>query len=488
MSIHKLLTYTVSNKDFQETKLYHIDRDDSKGSGPLDGILPPDDTEYPLYTAPTTPISQDAVVHSYMGEDDELRFLVGKINTDPVGEPSQTCVYTELDADYAAVSEPDITLVEEKDGPPVATDPHGITQVGATLYISDYDSIKIPFFGNEALQYDAVDGFLELPNSPLDLTSILPSPPTGYLRHGNGIISLKNGSDTYLFTVFIVHNGDAVPTHLESQLVRIKLNSSGTAATDLAVIQVGRNIVDMDVTFDKDGNPVLTLTGIGGGQRGGSTNEEDSMISKVVDLFSANFTKGNNLVDLIKGNSWDPNNPVGDLRGMNFGGAGNVDILAGFFNDQNYTGFNWDVYRADKSTLLSLQKPPISISQAIEQEIFTQIGHDTCSPGYYWGLMSGGGRLIFLKGTSIMIMDEAKPDFRLVGGNNIIFGPGSGSGETGNVNANSIDFTESTMAMIAKLLNREGYHHHHHRRHHYLHHLAQQARQASQAASEAREA
>jgi hypothetical protein len=506
MSTHKMFTYTSGDEYYQNTALYHIDKDDTKDSSVLDGILPPVKVR-DLYPSPTTPISQDANVNSYISKNrgrNVLRFIVYKIVTNPVGDPSITCVYTELDANYAAVSEPDITLVE-KEGSliSVATDPHGITQVDETLYISDYDSARIWLLGIEALAgVPAPEPPVTIPtltlDPPIDLTDTLPKidppAPGDYSYHGNGIMALPNGNDNYLFAVFIASDTEAVPTYADSQLARIKLNSSGTAATELAFIPLGPNTVDMDLTYDKDGNPVILLTSIGGGQHAASTNEEDSMISKVVDLFSANFTKGNNLVDLIKGNSWDPINPVGDLRSLTVEGNGNIDILAGYFNSENYTGFDWYVYRTNNSRLLNIEDA-ISISKAVAQGVFTVIGHDTCSPGYYWSLMSGKGRLILIKGSSVVITDAAAPDFS-IGGKNVTFGPGTEAGDIGNINTNSIDFTEATEALLAQLIALEGARQLHHHRHHHIHHLAQQAQQAAaiaaaqaaQPAAEAKEA
>jgi hypothetical protein len=208
MSTHRRFPYTAGDKDFQNTKdstgYNRYTEDNNKGSEPK---------------AP----SQDAVVHSYIGKDDELRFPVGKISADP----------------------------------------HGIAQVDEMLYILDYDSAIWPL-GNEKLA-DAESTTLKLTNPPINLTNTLstidPPAPVKYKYHGNRIVALKNGKNRYLFALSINRKGDAVPEHDLSQLFRIKL---------------GPNAVDMDITYDKDDNgnniPFILLTGIGGKQQGGSTN------------------------------------------------------------------------------------------------------------------------------------------------------------------------------------------------------------------------
>jgi hypothetical protein len=482
MAIHKLFTYSVADENFQNTALYHIDRDVIPNSGILDGILPPEKI-CDLYPGPTTPVSQDAVVDSYIGIDGKakvLRFLVGKISTlpDELGQPSQTCVYTELDANYAAKSKPDITLVEEKDGPPVATDPHGFTQVDETIYISDHDSTTIWLLGNEALPTASGDP-PKLPiGTPIDIPvgTVLPSLSEGYNYHGNGIVALKNGRDWYLFALFINHNGDVVPEHDLSQLVRIKL--PGTTPADMASIPLGPNTVDLDVVYDGV-NPALLISAIGGGQHEDAINGTDSKISKVINLFDQSFTVANCVVDLLTGDD------IGDFRCLAMyeesNGNKKICILTGYFGP-NYTGFNWALYWINQSDLLSMQQGT-PISKAIEDGFLHKIWGDTCDPGYYWSVMAGGGRLIFIKGSAMVIMDANSPD-PMPNGNNVTFGRGAATGDIGNINANSIDFTEATEALIAQLLDRVGVHRHHHHRHNYLHHLAQAARQAAALAAQ----
>jgi hypothetical protein len=71
------------------------------------------------------------------------------------------------------------------------------------------------------------------------------------IYHDNGIMAIqdKSNGDWYLLAV----SGNAptpdVPPepYLNSQLVRIKLNSDGTGVEEMVVTPVGRNAVDMDV-------------------------------------------------------------------------------------------------------------------------------------------------------------------------------------------------------------------------------------------------
>ncbi|MDR3115361.1 MAG: hypothetical protein LBU25_07565 [Treponema sp.] len=477
MAIQTLFTYTVTDIDFQDTKLYHIDRDD-EDPDVLGGIQDPVDKN--TDPEPEVP-SQDVVVHSYSGSGrNSLRFLVGKITTLPSkwGQTSETCVYTELDDSWEVVGDfSDITLVERGSNTPAATDPHGFAQIEDMLYIVDYDSTKIWLLGNEELA-GAGGSTLTLANAPIDIPigTVLPrlppsSPTEAYQYHGNGIVALQDeNKDWYLFALFIVSNNVPTPNappepYLDSQLVRIKV--SGTTGGAMDVVPVGPNAVDMDVVNDAQGKPMaILISAIGGSQKADATSDVNSRISKVSGLFLPTLTP----TTLLTGDD------IGDFRGLAMYKDGNdnekVCILTGYFSE-HYTGFNWALYWIDAGNLLAMPEET-PISAVIEEGPLHPIGSETSDPGYYWSIMAGGGRLVFIKGSAMVIMDADNPE-PAFGGNNVTFGKGSGAGEIGNINANSIDFTEATLERIAleqrtlKLIR-----HRHHHRHHHLHHLAQQ--------------
>jgi hypothetical protein len=493
MAMQKLFTYTVEDGDYQNAKLFHVDRDDS-ASGVLAGIQNPANTNYVLYTAPTTPISEDPIVHSYLSAGN-LRFIVGKIVTDPEGQPSITCDYTELSASYTRVGRrSDIPL--QYGGNPAATDPHGFAQIGQMLYIVDYDSTKIWLLDAEALATPPATGPLTI-GAPIDAGTVLPViQEPGYEYHGNGIVAIKNGSTWYLFVLFIVSDDSyPLPPYLDSHLVRIKL--SGTTAVEIVQIPLGAtpqfcfNAVDMDVVDDANGNPVLLISAIGGPQKGGETNGTASRIIKVYNIFSSPFTRPGNTAVLITGNAFVSPNPTAyDFRSLTVGNNGTeAFILTGYFNDGNYTGFNWNLYRISITDLLGLTN--VTISVAVSSGKLNSIGDDTMAAGYYWGIMAGGGRLLFIRGSDLVIMTESNPSL----GNTVTFYRGTGTGQIGGLNINSLDFTEATLQQITyeqldEQLTREGKElpHRRHHHHHHHHHLAQIAAKAAQAAARAAQA
>jgi hypothetical protein len=517
----KFFTYIVENQDYDLAHLFKLDQEDPPAD-PLEGIGTPVDTGYSPLTPPAgrdseTPRS-DLILDSYIGRDGNnqavLRFILGKIVTQPaeLGQTSDVCYYTELSDIWRDAGEAWDVILKDNGNNTVATNPHGFAQlVGSAidkLYISDYDATKIWLLGCEdiknATQATPTDPFtLTLP-TPIDIPvgDVLPElpepgPEEDYQYHGNGIMALQDSEgDWYLFALFIASNNVPTPEdkpdpYLESQLVRIKLNSDGTAAVagGIVVAPVGRNAVDMDVT-DDGGNPVILITAIGGPQKGddgaAGTNGTYSKITKVYDLFSATFTELGNITDLLIGDA----GPYGDFRGLAVGSDGNVNILAGHFNSISYTGFDWAVYRIGKGALLDLNELPLS--EAVEEETLEKIGGDTGTGGYFWGIVAGGGLLILTKGSEMVITREADPDFtEYAPGNepdpirNVIFHRGTAAGDIGDANINSLDFTWATEQLLQQLASDRrlgGHHHHRHHRHHHIRHLAQQAMRAALAA------
>jgi hypothetical protein len=503
----KLFTYIAENESFSEAKIFELDQSD-QATGLLDMIgppqkVPPDPPSLSLRTGedPETP-SVDQILHSYIGVGNVLRFIKGDIVTQPanLGLTSDVCYYTELNDSYEPAGGPGTSNVILKYGNnTVATNPHGIAQrvevvtddgppatvtlvVGETLYISDYDSTKIWLLGYEDLATPETDNqdnpFVTV--SGIDVQSVLPEVnPAEYQYHGNGIMAIQDKSNGtwYLFALFIVSSNaptqqaDPEPPapYLESQLVRIKLPYASVA--DLAVVSVGRNAVDMD---EVDGN--ILITAIGGPQKEDDTNEIFSMITKVENLFTTLDTTPLLIGDVA---------PYGDFRCLAVGDDGYVNILTGYFG-AGYTGFNWAVYRVHKDVLL--EQHDLSLSDAVDDEILKDIGHDTCTPGFFWGIMAGGGRLILIRGSEMVITDETEPYLNeSEPGMNVIFGRGPVSeGGIGGANMNSLNFTWATEWLLSQQqqLTGEGLlrHRRHHQRHHHIRHLAMQAMQAALAA------
>jgi hypothetical protein len=486
MAVQKMYTHTVGSQIYQEMKLFHDDRDDTATSA-LGGIQDPANTGYTLYTPPTSETSQDPIVHSYRGgpPGNPLRFIVGKIVTLPteLGKTSESCVYTELNASYARVgSQADIPLQYKGTSIPAGTDPHGFAQINKKLYIADYDSIKIPILGAEALAGATGANPLDVPYIDIGTWNKLPPlPSSDYQYHGNGIVALKSGNDWYLFVLIIASNNDPTPQnppnpYAPSQLVRIKLASDLTTATEVVAISLGLtglNAVDMDVHY-VNGNPVLLISCIGGKQQGGSNNGTASTITMVSALFSSMVT-----TVLITGDE------LGDFRSIAIDN-GKVYILVGYFNSQAYTGFKWQLYWIDAGDLVGLSET--SLSQELEKAtpLLHEIAVGDNDGGYFWALMARGGRLLFVKGSAMVFIDESNLS------NTKTFPRGTGSGTIGDANINSIDDTEGTLQQSAydqlaaegkEVPEHERRHHHHHCHHH--HHLAQIAVQAAQAAQAA---
>jgi hypothetical protein len=419
-----------------------------------------------------------------------LRFIVGKIVTQPaqLGKTSDTCLYAELDASYDQLGDrADIPLAYNNPPTPAATDPHGFAQIDQTLYIADYDSTKIWLLGAEALVGAPPEPAPLVLTNAIDVVGVLPELSSDFQYHGNGIVALQDENDDwYLFALFIASNNDPTPQkpptpYAPSQLVRIKLNSAKTGAAKLDIVSLGLNAVDMDVV----GNNIL-ISCIGGMQQGGSNNGAASNITKVYNLFSTDLVEEDNTTVLMIGDE------LGDFRSIALDGN-KVYIVIGYFNDKNYTGVDWKLYWILANDLLTLlANTPIS---TIGSGVLHPIQADTGTGGWFWALMAGAGRLLFVKGSEMVIFDESTLiDPPPPPPSSVIFTRGTDPGQIGGMNINSLDYTEGTESPPAyEQLSGEGKpegseqqrrHHHHHQCHHH-HHLAQIAAQAAQAAQAA---
>jgi hypothetical protein len=286
-----VLGLTTGNKVFTQDKVMAVSGKD----GAATNINDPVDAGYKI--AATV---DDAVLHAFINDEDDLEILLAKIATNEPTEQYSTCAYTLLKPsnidieDWSRAKVEDIVL-QYPSGTNVATNPHGLAQVGNKLYIVDYDSQKIVILGNGELKNIAKGAPYTLATPPYDLgpageDKLSPS------ARGQAIIALQNKAGaSFLFALYLNYDMGALT---DSILVRLTVGSNGIPAFD-AQVTVGINAQEIwpvarpvppedtaapNAATDpapEDMNVLLLIPAIGGTQQAGLTNGTNSKINAI---------------------------------------------------------------------------------------------------------------------------------------------------------------------------------------------------------------
>jgi hypothetical protein len=457
------LDYTVLDNEYQNGSLRVITGDDAGTDGNFGSIQNPLNTG--IDTVPPPPVdpslSKDPVIFSYL-KGTELRGLLGKIVTArPPASPSECyySVYTPLVAAEAT----DVVL-QSPAGTNMATNPHGVAQIGDLLYIIDYDSQKITILGTTEL--DGKSGNYSLAKEPFDLATKIDDFPTD--AKGQAIIALKDNSEkTYLFALYLVSDDtDYPPTFYPSILVRLNVAGDGSLSYggDGNWVYVGKNATEIIPVEDSNaaGGITLLIPAIGGPQRGGFTNGKDSDISAVP--VSGDWPYAGDVApELLTGDTATVPPTAYDIRAIAAPMPGNTKtdtlyILTATYNTDAFTGIDWRLYSTSISKLLGAGG--ITITDMINAGNLSIVDGGTAIATsyagiYFWDLLYENGtgtnadRLWFAIGSPILVTlvnaygSPSKP-----GNPYKFFDRGTAPDQIGNLNVNSADLLAETIRQI----------------------------------------
>ncbi|MDR1987062.1 MAG: hypothetical protein LBP88_08865 [Treponema sp.] len=443
-----LASYTVLDALYQNGALKYVAglQDASAAAGSVGTVDIPRNANVPFSAA-----LPDPVVFSFVYQG-QVRVLVGEITSE--GGKLSTCVYTLAvppapPAEGWAVFADQITLAAKDGGPMVATNPHGLAQVGDYLYLIDYESQFIYILGGNELTNLPVATTHVLAQYPFDVGSEAALPDDA---KGQAIIALTDADgNTYLYALYIVNDssgGDYKP----SILVRLSVDTSDGSLKYVDWVEVGLNAQEIVPVSDTNGNVTLLIPAIGGYQNAGKTNGALSEIDSV-DPFPL---KSLSATVVLTGDATPPNPPTYDFQAIAASFRSNdygiVYILTGDY-DANYDN-DWTLYQTTVQKLLSVTKLPIS--QAVDKGILTQVDASQGTPGYFWDLLWVNGpvpdadRLLFFRGSPLLVNPAAAytplPENNPA---NIYFDRGTDPGQIGGQNVNSATLMEEAALQAA---------------------------------------
>jgi hypothetical protein len=240
-------------------------------------------------------------------------------------------------------------VLQSPAGTKVATNPHGLAQVGRWVYIIDYDSKKIVIMDPNELNGLSDGETCVLERAPFDLSSIFEDYDIANPR-GWGIIALPEVDGTtvknHLYALFI--NTDTLATaYGDSLLIRLNVAADGSLSVDSyesddsddpvpAVVTVDMNAQEIIPVAKTGGAPQLLIPAIGGRQRGGFTNGASSTLMSI----PAFGSWANGVTYLLTGDS-DTTKGTYDIRVLGASDLpdddGDVYILTGYFNTEYST-------------------------------------------------------------------------------------------------------------------------------------------------------
>jgi hypothetical protein len=451
------VTYTAFDASYQNASLRYIRGfQDADSTTPTAGTL--DDPRSAVF--PVRPDVRDTKVFSFAYRG-EVRFLVCKIFTSQPGEVSQIGRWSMLMAPtpplgaWATLAR-DIVF-KDKAGNYVLSNPYGLTQVGHTLYLAEYDTKKVWRLGDNEI--NGLDDKEEhtLTEDPLDLSGKVDAD-----AKGQAIIALKPASgSTSVFVLFTVSTVDstnpAVVIHYPGILVRLTVGTGG-ALTFSAMVTVGKNPLELVPITDGNGLMSILITAVGDMQKAGVSNGVASNISCVPAFGDWSDYEEEGAPVLITG---DPDGAY-DFHAVGVSyradSAGVVYILTLIYAE-DYAGTNWNLYKTNVSYLLSLSE--VTISEALNPTNFTLIDYGTEDPGWFWELLYETGsdatkdRLWFVRGSAILAcpalayppahpVNPVPPDasYRY-------FNIGERDGDIGGANIDWIDLSVETVNQIA---------------------------------------
>jgi hypothetical protein len=486
-----LLSFTVLNKEYQNPAFRFVRGLDDADSGNPEANppVPPDvgtidnprDTGVPMRT---TVVDPKIFSFIYNGE---ARFLLAKTVTPVSGHDGEDTTFSMIAAPTPpygcwSVLAKDITLqYPSRNGAPVATNPHGIAQTRGLLRIIDAASTDIYTIGTDDLNGLTDYSRFTLAEAPFDVGAAAGLDPAK--AKGQAIISIKDGNgQCYLFALYIVSvvNSKADIEYQKSILVRLKVDGNGTITYDGKTL-VGPNAVEIIPITTKDATTnvettYLLIPAIGGGQKAGTTNGEDSNVCRVAAF----------------GEEWPELAPVafkgvpvtttllGDFRAIAASdrakGAGKVYILIGYFSSNLYNGFNWNLYQSTVDKVIAADELDIIAATSGTNPVLKRVDFDNAiAPTasnpygiYFYDILyetsldaedDSKDRLLFFKGSALQISTAAEypgstPETLeppsddpapLTGAGYVLFPLGVRDGRIGGYNIDSADLTAETL-------------------------------------------
>jgi hypothetical protein len=360
-----LAAYSVLNSEYKAPRLMYVA---GRIGNPVIAIDSPADSNLNIINS--TVAQQDPVLftysvpNSYTGKR-ELRILLAKIFT---SAGSSTANYSVImpseDGKSWFFRTRDVQFLKDPNTR-VAGNPHGVVQLGETLYIIDYDARKIWTADVGALEGAADGGSVTVGEIDLSEGSDANLPNNA---KGQAIIYLKNTTtnDEYLFALYL-RNDTSGGGYQPSILVRLKKNASGTFEYDGKIEDdfegLGFNAQEIiPVAGGSGGGVSLLIPAFGGMQNSDHTNGVASVINKV-DPFASPFDI-DALTTLVTGDSAAAAGTY-DIAAIAAQAKTNgiVYILTFTFWD-GYKELRWKLYKTTAGALLDLPQttPPPTLS------------------------------------------------------------------------------------------------------------------------------
>jgi hypothetical protein len=484
-----ILGYSVLDEGYTQGKIMAVSGKDGTSSWDPQDINDPVDTSYKL-----DPTARDPLLNPLVSGG-SLQIFLTKIVSNPPVQPSNPTTYTVLQPsnmdmhDWSVPKAENVVLEypappDPQPDPPVhhyvATNPHGLAQVGNVAYLGNYDSHKIVML--EAGELDGLKNeFHTLRRAPFDLDAVLPA-NTLVNAKGQSIIALQKNSDgaVFIFALFIVYDAEEDDWGY-SVVVRLAVNAADGNLSYDTHTTAGINAQEMWPIFksENDSDALLLISAIGGDQKNGETNGTYSNVCAlpafgtwpappvVPDQTPAAkvlFT-GDPLPSLYPKEHYAPESAK-DIRVAAAStraspGAWVFFMTAGFTAD--YRGADYRIYRTTVKDLFDLYastKSVPAVSELVEGEVLEVVRegrvYSSAEPEapygvYYLGLLyenaddPAGERVLQFLGSALTI--DSAQNF---GGRSLTFGLGEGPGKIGGKNINSVVQLAETIRQYEK--------------------------------------
>jgi hypothetical protein len=401
----------------------------------------------PLNTGLTfiKPTDEDPLVFSFMhqGEPYALACVVTTDMSNPNWDGRSTGRYfvckPTIDGDtitwaLTAGGTDGITLkvVNGEEEEEVAGNPHGVGQVDANLFIVDYDddaggvtniyTVDIAALVGQTAGGDLTVTATPIPTANLPVQPRDPVPGEVFEVHGNGLIVLTdNSGNTPVAWLYAQYNGviEDATTHMPkldgyANGTVVRLLASDLSQQNQTSVTVGKNamgLVPLPIPAPPPA-PSGTVSGIalavpcyGGKMQFGKTNEADSALYRIDDIFGTMTAAA-----AIVGEKNDvPSGATRDIKGVTFSDNG----LFGYLLTVTYDAGDpiemacWKIYQTTAADILGADS--ISISAAVNNALLVFLEGQDAAEGNDWEVLyenaanSADGRLWFVQGASFRV-------------------------------------------------------------------------------------
>jgi hypothetical protein len=429
-----LLNYTILDQDYQNGEFRYFSG--NAGTTPGDVDLP--QSVSPYFAAAT---DSDPELCSYMGSDGNPRVLACVVSTSGTSTGKYFLYKANLSGGaivWSLLSSPAGIELQDSKGDPLAGNPYGVVQAGNFLYINDYDSRNIYTINIANFESAATGGRTAY---AVDNTTPVQGPAGS--PHGVSLVVLTdNNANPVLTYLYDLHAFETSYVYDFSRVTRFTVDTATGVLSADAFVSVGKNAMALVPAADKSGFNILVPC-VGGSQRAGLTNGEDSTLHRV-NAFGS--TISSTLV--LKGDGGTPTptspavTPAGnyDIKSVAVSASGDVWLLT-VSNDANYKSW-WRLFKTTMATLLAFTGSK-TLAGAISDGDLTPLDSGFGSPGYYWELLfensaGGSGRLWFVMGTPIRVSAGNDYNNQVFFDEGVLYAPVSGNLLYG-TNINSAD-------------------------------------------------